>query len=744
LPLRVSGGLRTVRAVTTTLTLTGEVERITFENEETSFRVIRVGSVQGQPGLVGPITVVGTFRAVGPGTRVRVTGQFVRDPRHGEQFRVDTLIPVEPTTVEGLEKYLGSGMIPGVGPGFARRIVRTFGLDTLEILDKDPGRLRQVPGLGERRIDAIRTSWSARRALNSIMLLLQTHGASAALALRIYKHYGDRAAAVVERSPYRLALEVRGIGFLTADRLARSLGISGDHPERAQAGVWHELGELAEAGHTVVPRAHLVERTAAMLEIGPDHVEAATDALWASGRVVCDDLGVSLARLYDAERSAAEALARLATTCAGDQLEGVATALEVFEREAGLTLARAQIEAVETVARRKVVIITGGPGVGKTTLVRAVLSVMTRARLDVRLAAPTGRAAKRLSEATGRLATTLHRLLEFEPRSGRFARDADHPLETDALIVDEASMVDVALAAALTTALPATARLVLVGDVDQLPSVGPGAFLRDAIDSGVVDCVRLNEIFRQAEQSRIVQNAHRILRGEMPRGSRLEQDQADFFVIPRKDPEEAAKLVEEIVVHRIPRRFRMHAVDDVQVLCPMHRGPAGTVALNHALQQRLNPEGDSLVSRGQTLRVGDKVMQTRNDYEREVFNGDTGRIVAVETAERRLVVRVDERDVAYEEDDIEALTLAYATSIHKSQGSEYPAVVVPVLASHFVMLSRNLIYTAVTRARRLCVLIADPRALGIALGETRREQRSTRLKGLLVAAHASSEATPES
>jgi exodeoxyribonuclease V alpha subunit len=726
-----------------TRTLTGEVERITFENEETSFRVIRVGSVQGEPGLAGPITVVGTFRAVGPGTRVRVTGQFVRDPRHGEQFRADTLIPVEPTTVEGLEKHLGSGMIPGVGPGFARRIVRTFGLETLEILDRDPGRLRQVPGLGERRIEAIRTSWSARRALNSIMLLLQTHGASAALALRIYKHYGDRATSVVERSPYRLALEVRGIGFLTADRLARSLGISGDHPERAQAGVWHELGELAESGHTVVPRADLVARAAAMLEIGPEHVEAATDALWASGRVVCDDLGVSLARLYEAERATAGALARLATSSARD-LEGVPAALEEFQRGAGLTLARAQVEAVQTVARRKVVIITGGPGVGKTTLVKAVLSVMTRARLDVRLAAPTGRAAKRLSEATGHTATTLHRLLEFDPRSARFARDEEHPLETDALIVDEASMVDVALAAALTGALPTAARLVLVGDVDQLPSVGPGSFLRDAIDSGVMACVRLNEIFRQAEQSRIVQNAHRILRGEMPTGSSLDQAQADFFIIPRKDPEEAAKLVEEVVVRRIPRRFGLNAVDDIQVLCPMHRGPAGTVALNHALQQRLNPEGDAIVSRGQTLRVGDKVMQTRNDYEREVFNGDIGRIVAVELAERRLVVRIDERDVVYEEDDIEALTVAYATSIHKSQGSEYPAVVVPLLASHFVMLSRNLIYTAVTRARRLCVLVADPRALGIALGETRREQRSTRLRGLLLAALADSEATPES
>ena len=707
-------------------TLTGQVERVTFENEETGFRVLRVGSIDDAR-QTGPIVVVGNFQAVGPGTRVRVTGDFVRDPKRGEQFRAESLVAIEPATLVGLEKYLGSGLIPGIGPGFAKRIVATFGLESLKVLDTDPERLGNVPGIGARRVEEIKKAWVLHRAIANVMVLLQTHGASPALAARIFQRYGERSASVVQLSPYRLALEVHGVGFKTADRIARSLGIAGDHPERAQAGVLHELGVLADQGHVAVPRTALVERSAAMLEIDAAHVESAVDALRASERIVVEDDFAFLWRLHAAEQSFAESVRRLIEAPA-PRLPGLETAIDAFEKRRGLCLAPAQRAAVEAAASEKVLVITGGPGVGKTTIVRAVLSVFEAARLRTRLAAPTGRAAKRLAEATGREATTLHRLLEFEPRSARFQRTADAPLDVDAVIVDEASMIDLPLGAALLSATPSEARWVVVGDADQLPSVGPGALLRDLIDSGAVRVVRLNEIFRQGSESRIVENAHRILVGEPPISANAEETNADFFVVHRRDAEEAAALVVEFAATRIPKRFGFDPVKDIQVLTPMHRGPAGTQVLNERLQAALNPSGPSLDSRGQKLRVGDKVMQTKNDYDRDVFNGDLGVIVAVDASERRVRVRFDEREVDLEDTDLESLTLAYATSIHKSQGSEYPVVVLPLSSAHFVMLSRNLLYTAVTRAKRLCVVVADPRALRLALSEVRREERSTRLR----------------
>ena len=703
-------------------TLTGEVDRITYENEETGFRVVRLGSVTGR----GSIVAVGRFPAVGPGTRVRVTGEIVNDARHGEQLKVDTLVPVAPDTIAGLEKYLGSGLIPGVGPGFAKRIVETFGLETLKVLDESPEKLAKVPGLGERRADEIRKKWTSQHAVSSIMLILQTHGASPALAARIYERYGERAAETVQRHPYRLALDVRGVGFKTADRIARSLGIAGDHPERAQAGTLHMIDVLADQGHVAAPREALVTRTAELLEIDPGHVEAAIDALWAGNRIVVEDGRVFSARLHAAEVSVVEHVRRLMDAPARP-LPGLEAALTAFEERAGVTLAPGQRRAVDAAARQKLVVVTGGPGVGKTTIVRAILSVLENARLSVRLAAPTGRAAKRLGEATGRRATTLHRLLEYDPRLRRFTRNEEQPVDTDALVVDEASMIDVELADALLSAVPSAARLVLVGDADQLPSVGPGAVLRDLIDSGVVPTERLSRIFRQAEESRIVVNAHAILRSEMPESASPDDPNADFFVVQRTDPEQAAKTVVELVTQRIPKRFKMNPRDDVQVLTPMHRGPAGTQALNAALQAALNPGGRALLRRGIEYRVGDKVMQTKNDYEREVYNGDIGVVARVDPAEESLAVRFDERDVEYEDAALDQLTLAYAISIHKSQGSEYPAIVVPFLTTHFVMLSRNLVYTAVTRAKRLCVLVADPRALRVALGEAKREERMTRL-----------------
>ncbi len=707
------------------MTVIGEVERVTFESESTGFRVIRVGKLSGQ-GSEGRklLTVVGTFQAVGPGTRVRVSGRIETDARHGEQLRAESLVALEPDTLEGLEKYLSSGVIAGIGPGFAKRIVKTFGLDTLRVLDGEPFRLREVQGLGETRVAEIRKAWIEQRALSNVMLLLQSHGASAALAARIVKQYGDRAAEIVQKSPYRLAMDVSGVGFKTADRIARSQGIKGDHPERCQAGVVHELGALSDSGHVMAPRGLLEDRAALMLEVDVGHVSAAIDALWASGRIVVEDENVFLSRLWQAEMTVAERLHEL-TTAPSKPLPLLEVALREFEAARKLELAPAQRRAVEAAGNQKVVVITGGPGVGKTTIVRAVLSVAERADLRVKLAAPTGRAAKRLAESTGKEATTIHRLLEVDAQNGRFQRDAESPIEADMLIVDEASMIDISLGAALFMALPSHARLVIVGDADQLPSVGPGALLRDLIESKSVEVARLDVIFRQAGESGIIENSHRILHGETPEGST--DPAGDFFVIECKDPERAQDLIQQIVVERIPKRFGLDPKRDVQVLTPMHRGPAGTILLNKQLQSVLNRSTAGIEVGQALLRAGDKVLQTKNDYDKDVYNGDVGEIVSVSPEERKLVVRFEEREVPYEKGELEALVLAYATSIHKSQGSEYPAVVIPLLTTHFVMLSRNLLYTAVTRAKKLCVLVADPKALSIALGETRKEQRLTRL-----------------
>ncbi len=704
--------------------LEGEVVRVTFENNDSGFRVLKV-KVEGERDLQ---TVVGNVPAAPPGTRIRATGKRVRDAKHGPQFKADTLLPLAPSTLRGIAKYLSSGLVPGIGKAFAKRIVDQFGEATLEVLDRDPTRLHEVPGLGRSRVASVAKAWAEQRGIGAIMVFLQSHGASPSLAARIYKKLGNKAIHIVSQSPYRLALEVWGVGFKTADMIARSIGVGADSPERAQAGVLQTLHDAAGNGHVYLDRETLLDQAGELLDCGRERLDAALEALATAHRIAIERIdGGAIAiytpALHDAEVRVAERIATLMTS--SQVLDCVPQAVAEFEKLSGFVLAASQHDAVTKAAQSNVMVVTGGPGVGKTTIVRAILALFDAARMKVSLAAPTGRAAKRMTETTGREALTIHRLLEFDPRTGGFTRDRDEPLKVDALIIDETSMVALELADALLAAIPDNARVVFVGDVDQLPSVGPGAVLRDIIDSEQVPTVRLTEIFRQAAGSTIVENAHRIHLGEMPVSAKGKGEQ--FYVIQRDTAEETVTLIEHLVSKRIPEGFGLHPVSDIQVLTPMQKGPVGAIALNELLQAKLNPTGTEVRRGSRLLRDGDKVMQLRNNYNKEVFNGDIGKIVEVLPSDRKVVVSFEGRIVSYSENELDELTLAYATSIHKSQGSEYPCVVVPVLTQHFVMLSRNLFYTAVTRGKQLVILIANPRAISIALGETRKEQRLTQL-----------------
>jgi exodeoxyribonuclease V alpha subunit len=717
----------------------GEVAIITYENADSGFRVVKL-EVEGRRDR---LSVVGVFPKVGVGARVRARGVLEVDRQHGEQLRATNVTELAPTTLAGIEKYLASGRIKGVGGVTARRIVETFGLATLKVLEEQPDRLHEVPGLGPAKVEALVSSWNEERALRDVMVFLQAHGASVHLAGRIFKRYGPKAVAIVSNDPYRLAIDVWGIGFRTADRIAAELGVAKDSPQRMQAALLQALRDATESGHCYLIGSDLVARATRFIE-EPDAtmlLERALYAAVASRLVVAEDQRslVRVTQLPELRHAAVyetrmiETESRLASQLASraraekDGLPGFEEAIDRFERDTGTVLAEEQRAAVESAARCPLLVVTGGPGVGKTTIVKAILSVFERSGVITRLAAPTGRAAKRMSEATGHVATTLHRLMEFDPKLGTFKRDAKRPIDGGAVIVDESSMVDVFMADALLQAVDPGARLLLVGDVDQLPSVGPGSVLRDAIQSGVVPCVRLLKIFRQAERSLIVTNAHRINAGEMPLVPERGAD-ADFFIVARRDPEETRRTVVELLTSHIPRRFGLDPVKDVQVLTPMNRGPVGTIALNQALQEALNPSPGGL-TRGQiTFRVGDKVMQLRNDYDKNVYNGDVG--IVVEIAPKAsddgaaLVVRYDDvdgtRDVAYDGRSLDELALAYAATVHKSQGSEYPAVVLPLLTSHFMMLSKNLVYTAVTRGKKLVVLVADPRALKTAVTDANK------------------------
>ena len=717
------------------VTLEGVVARVVYSQEESAYAVVAL-----QQADAPEVIAVGSLLGVQPGETVRLTGAWTEHPRYGRRFQVESYATITPRTVAGLEQYLGSGMVPGIGPGFARRIVSHFGLDTLKVLDHASARLREVPGIGATRAERVAHAWHEQRELRGTMLFLQSYGISAAHARRIYRQFGPRARAVLQEDPYRLAAHVPGMGFHTADRIAAKLGIAADSPQRIQAAALHELSAAAGDGDVYLPAPALRRRAAELVQLGdPRAADAAITTLREEGRVVGEQLpqpgGDSLAALYlpplfAAEQRAAERITTLRRGAGGGAVPGVG----LTTAGGGIVLAASQRAATEKLLRSKVAVLTGGPGTGKTTLVRWIAASFTGAGSRVVLAAPTGRAAKRLEESTGMAASTIHRLLEFSPRHGTFTRNRSYPVAADLLVVDEASMVDIRLLAALLEATPDGCRVLFVGDADQLPSVGPGAVLADLAAIPGLPTVRLSEVFRQSAASHIVQAAHAINRGAFDPGH-LSGARDDFYFLPRAEPEQVAQTVETLVTTRIPRGFGLDPRRDIQVLSPMNRGPLGTMQLNTRLRERLNPDPAG-ASGGTALRHGDRVLQTRNNYQLEVFNGDIGRVTAVDADAGTVQVDFGGRRVLYAGAEREDLVPAYAISIHRSQGSEFPAVVIPVHTQHYVMLRRNLLYTAVTRGKQLVVLVGSEQAVELA---ARRGAERARFSALaLRAAHARS------
>jgi len=730
----------------------GTLSRITYQHPESHYTVARLDE-DGGPAA----TVVGMLFPVSEGEEIKVIGNWKRHPRYGLQFQVDHWTKVDPATLEGIEKYLGSGMIKGIGPTYAKRLVGAFGLDTLRVLSEEPLRILDVEGIGEVRARRIMEAWQSQRGMQDVMVFLQGHGVGASLALRIYRVYGINTLAQVRENPYALAQQVHGIGFLLADRLAGQIGMRGDFPLRVQAGVLHVLRESSERGHCYLPLGVLAKSACQLLEVDAERIDIAVEKLAERGDLVLQSerdphlTRVYLASLCAAEQRVAQAISRLLTTpsfllgerrlrhwekAAGVNRGAIDLTSGALFADLPITLDDDQVNAARRALQEKVFVITGGPGTGKTTLLMSLLAILRRAKVTFALAAPTGRAAKRMTESTGEEAATLHRLLEYAPREGGFQRNGDNPLQVDVIIVDEASMVDIALMDHLLAALEPHTHLILVGDVDQLPSVGPGSVLKDLIDSQSVPVAILRRIFRQDQESLIVVNAHRILQGQHLQFADA-RERRDFDFIARESEQEILETVKELLRERIPQWLGSRPeeiVQSVQLLTPMHRGLLGTIQLNRDLQALFNPEGQALERAGMTLRVRDKVMQLRNNYDKGVFNGDLGRIVSIDRDDGKIRVDYDERIVEYDADEWDEITLAYATSIHKSQGSEYPVVVLPLHTSHYIMLYRSILYTAVTRAKKLVIVVGSHKALGMAIRNVRVEVRNTGLKEKLVAA----------
>ncbi len=711
--------------------IAGVIEHVAFHNEDSGFCVLR-SKVRG---IRHPVTIVGRAASVAPGEWLTASGAWENDRNYGRQFRARFMRLSPPTTVDGIERYFASGMVRGIGQVYARKLVRAFGDQLFDIIETEPERLRDVAGIGPKRVERIIEAWAEQKAVREIMVFLHSHGIGTTRAVRIYKTYGNDALQVMSQNPYRLVYDIRGIGFMTADTIAMKLGIRPDAMVRLRAGVNYGLSEAASEGHCGLPLDELVSMTVQLLECSEPQVREALDLELAEGTAVLDRIGESdcvfPAGLHHAETGIARMLGALRQHPPPWPAIDAGKAIPWVEGRIGIELAASQKEAVTAALAAKIMVITGGPGVGKTTIVNAILAILAVRKVKVLLAAPTGRAAKRMSEATGMEAKTIHRLLEVDPRHGRFRRNVDNPLECTLLVVDEMSMVDVPLMHALLSALPRDSAFLAVGDVDQLPSVGPGQVLGDMIASGSIPVTRLHEVFRQAAQSRIVMNAHRVNDGDMP-DLGAPASASDFYFVPAEDPAIAVDRIVKIVCHRIPKRFGADPVRDIQVLCPMNRGAVGAVSLNTELQRALNPARSSIVEKfGRSFAPGDKVMQIENDYDREVYNGDIGHVDHVSQEEGTVTVAFDGRLVTYGPADLDALVPAYAVTIHKSQGSEYPVVVIPILTQHYAMLRRNLLYTGITRGRQLVVLVGQHKAIAIAVRDSAGSHRWTRLAGIL-------------
>ena len=726
------------------ITLEGSIERITYYNEETGYSVIRMTpnsplSFWSGVDENGLVTIVGVLPEVTPGESVEVEGTWQTHSSFGKQFKVENIRRIAPATIEGIRRYLGSGLIKGIGPKTAERIVDHFGLETLDILDHDLKRLYDVEGVGRHRVRLITRAWAEQKQIKDVMLFLQSHKISTNLAVKIYKTYGDDAIRQVEDDPYRLARDIYGVGFKTADQIARDLGLTNDHPTRLEAGLVYALNQAADDGHVFLPENRLIEIATKLLEVPTEAIEAAIERAQQSEQVIIDRFAIEegdperviyTPAFYHAEVGAARCL-RAILNEQRDRLQtyGPVDWQAIIEQTATgskAALSGQQRDAVELALTNKISILTGGPGTGKTTTLRVLIQVLQTEGRSFALASPTGRAAKRLSEATGCPARTIHRMLGFSPTQG-FTHAEDNPLPVDFVIVDECSMLDGFLAYSLFRAVDHRSHLLLVGDVDQLPSVGAGDVLRDLIKSSEVPVTRLSTIFRQAAGSLIIQNAHRINQGQMPH---FPDDVEDFFLFNLGDePERVAEMVVDIVKNRVPQKFNLHPLNDIQVLVPMYRGQAGVAALNRQLQESLNPPGRPAqrILGGRMFRVGDKVLQTRNNYDKEVFNGDVGRIKAFDFTSQTMTILFDDRQIEYDWADVGELLHAYAISVHRSQGSEYPAVVMPVVTQHYMLLQRNLLYTAITRARELVVLVGSNKAIGIAVGNDQVSRRFTAL-----------------
>ncbi|WP_420641195.1 ATP-dependent RecD-like DNA helicase [Candidatus Leptofilum sp.] len=754
--------------------IAGSVERITYYNEENGYTVLRLKPdsrgmlpFRYASGREALITVVGNLPEVQPGEWLKLTGKWGNHPKHGRQFLAEFCEQSLPATIEGIKRYLGSGMIRGVGKVMAERIVQHFGEETLDVIEYEPERLQTVLGIGRKRVGQIMKAWEEQRAIKDVMIFLQSHGVSTNLATKIYKKYGDTSLAIVQNTPYKLVQDVYGIGFKTADKIAQALGLAADDPGRIEAGIAYTLNRMAEDGHVYMPQEELEPEAAEILGLAAEKVTAVIDHLETSDFIkretlrypvsgepsavnsgqysvigeekpiynagtpaVREERAVYLTPFYYSEVGVTQRIQRLldhpTSRLATLRNQNAGHQSKIQNRKSEIQLAPQQLHAIQTAVTHKVTILTGGPGTGKTTTMRALLDLLDRHRLTYALASPTGRAAKRLAEATGREAKTVHRLLEFKPGEG-FGRSESNPLDADMVIIDEASMLDLLLTHNLLKAISPDSHLLLVGDVDQLPSVGAGDILGDLIDSGKTAVVRLQTIFRQASDSLIISNAHLINEGKMPQTS---PEANDFFIFVKEDSAEAAELLVDVVRNRVPLKFKLDPLDDIQVLAPMYNGAVGVNNLNLLLQAALNPGAKRKAERklgGRLFRVGDKVMQTVNNYDKNVYNGDIGRVTAMDILQQNLTVSIDGAPVVYDFLEVDELVHAYAISVHKSQGAEYPCVVMPVATQHYLMLQRNLLYTAVTRAKKLVILVGTRKAIRIAVKNDKTTQRHTAL-----------------